>query len=161
MIRKVKKFERGGKADGSEHTPDYEPIDYTKEDPNFVITKQGQKLEYGAPVNKEGKFKWPDTQAFLDDKLDYEDYSAQKRAYGKWRKDFERRNPDAKFDKEGKPIPKVGLAPYFNGKDNKRFSEQVREYDKTVNKKSGGAIKTASKRADGIAQRGKTRGRVM
>ena len=66
MIRKVRKFERGGKADGSEHTPDYEPIDYTKEDPNFVITKQGQKREYGAPVNKEGKFKWPDTQAFLD-----------------------------------------------------------------------------------------------
>ena len=161
MTKRVKKFERGGKADGSEHTPDYERTDYSKEDPNFIITKQGQKLEYGVPVDEKGRFKRPSSQDFQDDKIDYDDYKGQIRNYAKWQDDFKRRFPDAKFDKEGKAIPKVGLAPYFfSEKDNKRFVEQVKEYDKAVNKKHGGAIKSASKRADGIAQRGKTRGQI-
>ena len=42
------------------------------------------------------------------------------------------------------------------------LSERAKQYRKEAEgKKSGGKINSASKRADGIAQRGKTRGRVL
>ena len=46
--------------------------------------------------------------------------------------------------------------------DAEALSERAKQYRKEAEgKKSGGKINSASKRADGIAQRGKTRGRVL
>lgn len=135
--------------DGSEHTPEFDRIDYTKPDPNFVIDKYGNKLEYGVPVNEKGGFKAPDFESYASGKMSDEDYAAQKRAYGKWRENFERRNPDAKFDIKGSAIPSVGLAPYrFSEKDNKRFVEQVGEYDKAMKKKKGGNVSLSVKKGE-------------
>ena len=118
--------------DGSEHTPGYEPIDYTKPDPNMVIDKYGNKLEYGVPVNEKGKFKRPESEQFYSGNMDYDDYKARKIAYGKWQDDYKRRWPDATFDSEGKVVPKVGLAPY-------RFETK---------KKKGGGVSLSVKRGE-------------
>jgi hypothetical protein len=52
------------------------------------------------------------------------------------------------------------------GKESEETYRQAREYAaelqrETRGKKAGGVIKSASKRADGIAQRGKTKGRMI
>ena len=69
--------------------------------------------------------------------------------------------------KAGKPAPRKtgqGLTPYEKGRS---FSGSVEDWSTMIKKareakehKSGGKVSSASKRADGIAQRGKTRGRI-
>lgn len=121
--------------DGSEHTPGYEPIDYTKPDPNMVIDKYGNKLEYGVPVDEKGRFKKADFEAFQKDKLDYEGMKAQQRAYGKWKEDYLRRWPDATFDEQGsvKTKLKPGLASMYPG---------------STKKKKGGGVSLSVKRGE-------------
>jgi hypothetical protein len=45
--------------------------------------------------------------------------------------------------------------------DMKGFRERAEARRKAAGKKAGGAIKSASSRADGVAQRGKTKGRMV
>lgn len=50
---------------------------------------------------------------------------------------------------------------YFSSlKSPSRMRDEARQKSKTTNMKSGGSVSSASSRADGIAQRGKTRGKV-
>ena len=53
--------------------------------------------------------------------------------------------------------------PGFEGADDamKRLREQAEARRKATGKKAGGVIKSASSRADGCAQRGKTKGRMV
>ena len=49
-----------------------------------------------------------------------------------------------------------------NAKKDRRVKEEYEAYEKSKGMKKGGAVKSsASKRADGIAQRGKTRGKIV
>jgi hypothetical protein len=146
VTKKMRRFSEGGMNEDTEHTPDAEPIDYKKPDKNLVRNKYGHRLEYGVPTTEKGEFKYPDRDAFYDNKLDYDTFAEQKRAYAKWREDYKKRNPNAKFDPEGKVISTFG---------------GINPKDYETKKKKGGMIGSASKRADGIAQRGKTRGKMV
>ena len=147
MTKKMQRFFKGGMNEDTEHTPDAEPIDYTKPDKNMVRNKYGHRLEYGVPTTEKGEFKFPDSKAFYDNKLDSDTYTEQKKAYGKWRENYKQRFPDAKFDSEGKVVS-TGVG-------------GINPKDYEMKKKKGGIIGSASKRADGIAQRGKTRGKMV
>ena len=62
-----------------------------------------------------------------------------------------------------------GIAPmmiarsgYENEEEKRRMEEEAAQQDKLVGgMKKGGKVSSASKRADGIAQRGKTRGKMV
>lgn len=103
-------------------------------------------------------------------KMKDEDSAPAKKAEPKASQEFPK-TPAPKYDasSESKPEKKGGIGPYnaFSGVGdylNKTFTMEGREQAKKEGKekygmKKGGAV-SASRRADGIAQRGKTRGKM-
>jgi len=67
---------------------------------------------------------------------------------------FQRKAEEQQAVREKYAEPTPGL------EDLESFAAEVKSRKKPVAKKAGGAVKSASARADGIAQRGKTRGRM-
>ena len=62
---------------------------------------------------------------------------------------------------EGFKSAAKSVGDYFSSlKSPSRMRDEARQKSKTTNMKSGGSVSSASSRGDGIAQRGKTRGKV-
>jgi len=63
---------------------------------------------------------------------------------------------------EGLKSAAKSVGDYFSSlKSPSRMRDEARQKSKTTNMKSGGKVSSASKRADGVAQRGKTRGTMV
>ena len=141
---KVEKAEEAPKSSGRTSFNEEANIDYkSKEEPKAARAPAATKKKPSKPVNVSSGASGFDTD---------EKGIAQRRMEGL---------------KAGKPAPRKtgqGLTPYEKGRS---FSGSVEDWSTMIKKareakeyKSGGKVSSASKRADGIAQRGKTRGRI-
>jgi len=58
-------------------------------------------------------------------------------------------------------VPKKPPSPFAKEEDKKEEKKEEKPKEEPEKKRSGGVVGSASKRADGIAQRGKTKGRIV
>jgi hypothetical protein len=58
-------------------------------------------------------------------------------------------------------LPKGGKPSPFAKEEDKKEDKKEEKKEEPEKKRSGGVVGSASKRADGIAQRGKTKGRIV
>ena len=58
-------------------------------------------------------------------------------------------------------VPKKAPSPFAKEEDKKEDKKEEKPKEEPEKKRSGGVVGSASKRADGCAQRGKTKGRMV